>query len=252
MTEGKLTKDEKKALRKLEWEEKAKSEKKNETIKKYSIWASVVAVIIFAVGGLMWLVSQPAAPQAGSLTTAPTTSKDISEGAKNPKVTLTEWADFECPACAAYHPLITQLVDKYKNQMLYVYRFFPLTNIHPNSHISAQAAYAANKQGAFFNYDDLLYNNQNDWANLQDPKPVFLEYAKKLKLNVTQFNKDMTSQEAVKYVNDSEQQALSEGLDHTPTFFINGKEINNPSSIEEFQKLIDEAIKQAATPTPKQ
>ena len=157
-------------------------------------------------------------------------------------MTLIEYADFQCPACAAYHPIVDQLLSNYGNKFFYVYRMFPLTNAHPNAIISAQAAYAAYKQGAFFKYDDMLFNKQTEWADLQDPKTTFVGYATLLKLDTNKFNSDMLSGATQKYVQDSENEALSEGINQTPSFFINGNLIQNPASYDDFKKLIDAAL----------
>jgi protein-disulfide isomerase len=235
-----LTKDEKKALRQLEWREKEKIEARNATIKKYSIWTGSVMAILLAIGGLMWLVNTPPTPsQSEAVNVMPISRKDITVGNPDVKIKLIEYADFQCPACAAYHAIVTQLLETYKDKIFYVYRMFPLTNIHPNSHISAQAAYAAHKQGAFFKYDDLLYDKQNEWSGLPDPKNVFIEYAKLAKLDIGKFTADMNSDEAKKYVNDSEQEAQNAGINATPTFILNGNKITNPNSLEDFKKLID-------------
>ena len=240
----KLTKDEKKALRKLEWEEKALKDQRNAKLKKYSIWLGAAVLVILAIMGLYWLAVAPApSSQDKAVNVAPITKRDITEGNTQAKIILIEYADFQCPACAAYHPIINQLLATYKDKIYYAYRMFPLTNIHPNSHISAQAAYAAFKQGAFFQYDDYLFNNQNEWADLGDPTTAFSDYAKILKLDVNKFKIDMNSDEAKKYVNDSEQEALTEGMNATPTFILNGNKITNPSSYDDFKKLIDDLIK---------
>lgn len=237
----KLTKKEKKELRKLEWQEKAKAQERNSQIKKYSIWGISVLVIGLVILGLVWLVNTPGG-KSNSLTAPAITSSDIQQGDKNAKVTLVEYADFQCPACAAYHPVVNQLLAAEKGKILYAYRMFPLTQVHPNSHISAQAAYAANKQGKFWEMDDALFNGQLDWANLGDPRSVFIDYAKKLKLDVSKFENDMNSNEAKDYVNKSEENAINLGANATPTFFVNGKQIQNPTSFADFKKLIDNEL----------
>jgi protein-disulfide isomerase len=239
--EHKLTKKEKKELRKLEWQEKAKTETRNAKIKKFSLWGGITLIFLIVIGVLIAAVSSPANPTQ-NITIAPVSNRDIATGNSKAKVTLIEYADFQCPACAAYHPVVNQLLNIYKDKLFYVYRMFPLEQAHPNALISAQAAYAAHKQGAFFNYDDLLYTNQNDWASSQDPQNTFVNYAKDLKLNVDKFKADMVSSEAQKYVKDSENEALSEGINQTPSFFINGEIIQNPNSLTDFQKLIDAAL----------
>lgn len=238
--EQKLTKKEKKELRKLEWQEKAKLEERNAKIKKYSIWAGTVGVIVLIIGGLIMLVSSPSSTTTNQqANVAPVSAKDITNKESAAKVTLIEYSDFQCPACAAYYPVVAQLLQEYKGKIYFVYRIFPLTNIHPNARISGQAAFAAHKQNKFFEMEDLLFVNQKDWANASEPSGIFMDYARELKLDAKKFQNDMNSDEAKKYVTDSENQALSEGINSTPTFILNGVKIKNPAGYEEFKKLIE-------------
>src|ERR1035437_8890668 len=188
----KLTKKERKELKREEWREIAKAEARNAKIKKFSIWSGVILVILLVTGGLIVAVTSPST-STPNINIAPISSRDISTGNPKAKVTLIEYADFQCPACAAYHPVVNQILDTYKDKIFYVYRMFPLEQPLPNAVISAQAAYAAYTQGAFFKYDDALYGKQTEWADLQDPKTAFIDYATLLKLDVNKFKTDMLS-----------------------------------------------------------
>jgi protein-disulfide isomerase len=225
----------------LEWQEKAKTDARNTKIKKFSLWGGVILVFLIVAFVLVQVVTTPTQPTQ-TINIAPVSSRDISEGNPKAKVILIEYADFQCPACAAYHPIVDQLLSNYGNKLFYIYRMFPLTNAHPNAIITAQAAYAAYKQGAFFKYDGQLFNKQTEWADLQDPKTAFVDYATLLKLDTVKFKTDMLSSATQKYVQDSENEALSEGITQTPSFFINGNLIQNPSSYDDFKKLIDAAL----------
>ena len=239
--ERKLTKKEKKELRKLEWQEKAKTDARNTKIKKFSLWGGVILVFLVVAFVLIQAITAPSQPTQ-NITIAPVSQRDISKGNPKAKVTLIEYADFQCPACAAYHSLVDQLLSSYGNKLFYVYRMFPLINAHPNALISAQAAYAAYKQGVFFKYGDMLFNKQTEWADLQDPKTALVDYATLLKLDTNKFKAAMLSNEAQKYVQDSLNEATSEGINQTPSFFINGNLIQNPNSYDDFKKLIDAAL----------
>lgn len=240
----KLTKKEKKELRKLEWQEVAKKQARSAKIKKYSIWVGAVAIILVVVFGLIQLInSSSSTPGNEVIKIAPVSAKDITKGNPKSKVVLIEYSDFQCPACAEYHPLVNQLLADYSSKILFVYRMFPLTSAHPNSHISAQAAYAAFKQGKFFEMSDLLFSGQTDWAEQSDPTGIFMDYAKKLNLNLSKFQAEMNSSEAKNYVNNSENEAISEGMNATPSFILDGVKITNPQSIEDFKKLIDQELK---------
>jgi protein-disulfide isomerase len=231
--EHKLTKQEKKELRKLEWQEKAKTEVRNAKLKKLSIWGGVILAILITAGVLYAFVSTPTT-QTPNISIAPISSRDISTGNPKAKVVLVEYADF--------HSLVDQILKDYNGKIFYVYRMFPLEQAHQNALFSAQASYAAYKQGKFFEYGDLLFQNQNDWATLQDPSNSFISYAQSLKLDINKFKIDMNSQSTQKYVKDSENEGSSEGIYQTPSFFINGKMIQNPTSYADFKKLIDAAL----------
>lgn len=242
MDEHKLTKKEKKELRKLEWQEKAKNEARNAKIKKFSLWIGIAAIFLIVAFVLFQAVTAPTT-STQDINIAPV-SRDITEGNPKAKVTLIEYADFQCPACAAYHSVVDQIVKNYADKILYAYRMFPLENSHQNALVSAEAAYAAYKQGKFVDYGNLLFQNQNDWATLPDPTSTFIDYAKSLKLDVNKFQADMNSASTQKYVKDSENLALNEGISQTPSFFINGKMIQSPNSYDDFKKLIDAALNQ--------
>lgn len=237
----KLTKKEKKELRKLEITEQAKVEERNATIKKYSIWVGAVLVIILTIIGLIWLVTTPT-PSGSSIKAEGISSSDITNGEKNGKVQLIEYSDFQCPACASYNPLVKQLLSDYKGKIYFAYRFFPLTNIHKNALISSQAGYAAYKQDKFFEMGDLMFTNQKDWAELSDPRSVFVGYAKEIGLDTKRFESDLNSEEAKKIVKDSEEKAIAAGINSTPSFFVNGNKIQNPTGYDAFKKIINDVL----------
>ena len=241
----KLTKKEKKVLRKQEWQDKLAQEQKNQRLKKIGIWIGAIAIIIASVGGLILFAtssSNSTTPTQTSINVKPISSTDVTRGNKNAKVTLIEYSDFQCPACAAFHPLVNQLLSDYGNKIYFVYRFFPLTNIHQNAMISAQAGYAAYKQGKFWEMGDLLFNNQNDWADLSDPTSVFVGYAQKLNLDVNKFKEDMNSDQTKNFIQSEQDEGNNAGITYTPSFILNGKLISNPTSYDAFKQLIDNEL----------
>lgn len=239
-----LTKKEKRELRRNEWHEKQQAIERQEKIKKYSIWGGIA---LFFVGLLILLIklassSQSISPNSG-VSVPPVKDSDIVIGSESAPVTLFEYADFQCPACASYHPVVRQLLSEYNGKLKLVARMFPLTNIHPKALISGQAAYAAYKQGKFAEMADLLYSNQDTWVNANNHEEIFIDYAKQLELDLDKFEADMKSNEAEQFVKTQEAEAKNLGLKSTPTFGLNGKIIPNPKGYEDFKKLIDEALK---------
>lgn len=184
---------------------------------------------------------------------APSTNNQVvkatehKQGAGNKKVTLIEYGDFECPACAAYYPLVKEVKAKYKDDITFQFRHFPLVQIHRNAMSAHRAAEAAGNQGKFFEMHDMLYERQQSWKAETNPTPVFEGYATELGLNVEQFRREAASGVINDIINADIKEGQAADATATPTFVINGKKIENPRDPEGFFKLIDEAIKEAAS-----
>jgi protein-disulfide isomerase len=170
-------------------------------------------------------------------------ANDWSVGPVDAKVTLVEYLDFECEACGAYYPLTTQLKEEYKDSMRFVVRYFPLPG-HKNSKPSAYAVEAAGKQGKFWEMYNILFINQKNWGEGQvADQNIFEKYAVEIGLDIEQWKKDVASPEVAKRVEDSYKEAVSLGLQGTPSFFLNGKKITNPQGYDAFKKLIEAGLK---------
>jgi protein-disulfide isomerase len=112
--------------------------------------------------------------------------------------------------------------------------------------LGSRAAEAAGKQGNFFEMHDLLYENQDNWSKVGNPNGVLEGYAKQLDLNIDQFKSDMASEETNNVINADRREGNAIGATSTPTFVINGKKVEKmPQTLDQFKKLIDEAIAKA-------
>lgn len=206
----------------------------------------VIALVIVA--ALAYFFSGNAPSGFKSTQTSPVISSDWSRGDAAAAVSVIEYGDFECPACGEYEPIVEQLTQQYGDRVRFVFRNFPLYQIHPFAMIAAQAAEAAGLQGKFWEMHDLLYKNQNDWSgntNLSSAQVVsqyFDAYAQQLGLNVTQFDADINSSTVKNKVQHDIDLGNAAQVDHTPTFFINLVQIPNPSSLAGFQAAIDAAL----------
>ncbi len=226
------------------WEQGLKKQQRAELFKKIALWSGIFAICISALAALVIYADKST---SGTTTVVENqnlpkpSEKDIIVGDKNAEVTITEYADFQCPACAAINPLINRVFEEYKGKANLVFRFFPLRTIHKNALISGQAAYAAHKLGKFGEMKDLLYDHQTEWENLGDPKQVFEGYASSLGLDVNKFRSVMNSDEAKNAVLAGENEAIGLGLNSTPTLFIGIKKFS-PAGYEDFKKLIDEEL----------
>ncbi|MGH7246084.1 MAG: DsbA family protein, partial [Candidatus Levyibacteriota bacterium] len=207
------------------------------------LWVGVAVLLTLGVWFLVAVTTTSNTPNT-TITNVPAVSAtDVTNGVKNAKVTLIEYGDFQCPACGAYYPLVKQLLTEFNGKILFVYRMFPLIQLHPNAFAGAQTAVAAANQGKFMEMQDLLYGNQADWVSLQDPTSKFNDYAQKLGLNMNQFQADFASQKTKDFINKEEDGGTAIGVNATPTFFINGKQIaQNPQSYDAFKQLIEKAL----------
>jgi protein-disulfide isomerase len=105
------------------------------------------------------------------------------------------------------------------------------------------ASEAAGEQGKFWEMHSLLFENYSDWTELNDPKPYFLKYATQIGLNTEKFQIDMASSTLESKISSSIDEAMKIGVNSTPTFFVNGKVIDNPQGYEAFKTLIETTVK---------
>lgn len=164
-------------------------------------------------------------------------------GAKDAKVNIVEFGDYQCPACAYANPIVHQLIQEYKDNpnVNFVFRNFPLTQ-HSNAMISAEAAEAAGVQGKFWEMNGMLYNDQNEWSGSAKALEVFTGYAQKLGLDVKAFTDAINQQKFQEAIIKDRSDGQALGVNSTPTFFINGKKLTGIPSFEEFKKMIDERL----------
>ncbi|NTU46381.1 thioredoxin domain-containing protein [Candidatus Roizmanbacteria bacterium] len=168
-----------------------------------------------------------------------TASDHISWSPDNKQI-LVEYSDFQCPACKIAHEYLKSFATTKEGQQVlkkvtFVYRYYPLTQIHQNALASAYAAEAAGKQQKFNEMADVLFTKQGEWGTISDAPAKFVEYAKSLGLNTDQFQKDMTSQETVARIAADIKSGDSVGIEATPTFYLNGKklELNSPDDLKQ-------------------
>ena len=212
------------------------------TIRTVAFWGISALVLGGMVFGMVKIASRnsPNNKQPLSLASAVIES-DWIKGNKESKVIITEYSDFQCPACASYYGLVKQLHKDFGDRIAFVYRHFPLRQIHANAEIAALSAEAAGKQGKFWEMHDMIFENQKKWEGDKNAKEIFIGYAEELGLNAEQFKQDLDSKEVKEKVEADYQSGVKAGVNHTPTFFVNGGEIQNPRSYEEFKNIINEA-----------
>jgi protein-disulfide isomerase len=178
-------------------------------------------VAALAVGALLAIGASGGGPTAspGASSLAPAGSPRLGSGA----VEVVEFADFQCPGCAAVAPILADLARS--NGMTLVYRYLPLDSIHQHADSSARAAAAADRQGSFWKMDAALYARQDAWKDLSaiEADAFFLALAGELRLDAAKWQADYVSPEVTAVVNEDRLAAQGMGLNSTPTLFIGGR-----------------------------
>lgn len=170
-------------------------------------------------------------------------ANDHVRGAVNGKVTLVEFGDFQCPACGAYDPIVRQVIEQNKNDVKFVFKHFPLTQIHRNALPASKATEAAGLQGKYWEMHDMLYDHQEEWSSAMNVKEVFANYAKVLSLDVNKFLIDMDNKSIEENILNEYKEGVKLGVQGTPTFFLNGKKLKeSPRTVEDFDALVKAEI----------
>ncbi|KKR07814.1 MAG: protein-disulfide isomerase [Parcubacteria group bacterium GW2011_GWC1_39_29] len=234
----------KKELRDAKYQEKMEKRQNREVWvrnKSYFIWGGVIVLLVLVIWGAIEAAPKNTDPMGVGKPDA-ISSSDWVLGNKDAKVSIIEYSDFQCPACAAYTSLLNKIIQDYGDNVVFVYRYFPLTSIHKTATISSMAAEAAGRQGKFWEMGNKLFENQSIWADSSKAQEIFTSYAQDLGLNINKFKSDLSSGEIKDKINTAYNKAQTMNLSYTPSIFINNKLIQNPRSYEEFKTIIESEI----------
>lgn len=160
-------------------------------------------------------------------------------------VTLTEFLDFECPACGAFYPYVEELREDYAGQVTFVARHFPLPG-HLNAMNAAVAVEAAAQQDKFEEMYAKMYQTQSTWGGQEnDHSATFRGFAQELGLDLERYDQAVADPATEQRITEDKADGTGLGVEGTPTFFLNGEKLQ-PDSMEEFRAAIDEALSDAA------
>jgi protein-disulfide isomerase len=190
-----------------------------------------IVLIVSVIGGLIFLRSRQNTdasrnPQPAS----PVPSETVKKLPADTVVTLEEFGDYQCPPCGVLHPTLKKLKAQYGPNLNFIFRNYPLTEIHKNALLAAQAAEAARVQGRFWEMHDLLYENQKVWSDDVNPKPIFIKFARDLGLDTERFGRDLGNEEVKLRIEADREAATKMGVNGTPTVFINGRRLRDEAT----------------------
>ena len=169
-------------------------------------------------------------------------------GAANAPVTVVEFYDPECEACAAFHPIVKKILKEYGGKVRFVARYMPL---HPNSLSAATLTEAAGEQGKYWQMQELLFQKQPEWGTKHGPQPaggqtdinaLFRKYAMELGLNTNQMDAVFAENRYAAKIERDKKDGQALGVRQTPTFFVNGRKLARIGE-SDLKSLINEELK---------
>lgn len=157
-------------------------------------------------------------------------------GPKDAAITIVDYSEFQCPFCGRSRATIKEVMKRYEGKVRHVFKNFPL-DFHPEATPAAKAGYAANKQGKFWEFHDILFANQQSVG-----EELYLKAAKDLNLDIEQFNKDRNSDEAAEAVSQDAADGAEIGVRGTPFFLINGVPLSGAQPTAAFEAIIQQHL----------
>lgn len=165
------------------------------------------------------------------------TAADHVLGDTHAALTLLEYGDYECPACIQAEPLMRHLVETHAHRMRFVFRHFPLVEVHPHAELAAEAAEAAAAQGQFWPMHHLLFAQTHQLA-----LPALTACAESIGLDMIRFNAEMADRIYTQRVQEHRRAGEQAGLRATPAFFVNGKAVDVSFGFVKLEEAIHAAL----------
>ena len=230
-----------------------------------------IVLVVAVVGGAMYYNSSKATPAPATNSTAsktPAANKPATVtippnapsganppeqmGSPNATVTLEEFADFQCSACASAHPTMNEIKSLYGSRIHFIYRNFPLQiAAHDKSYEAALAASAAGMQNKFWDMQNMLFSNQKAWTADPTYKQIWKGYAQKIGLDVAKWEADMNGFGAKNRVEADIARGKAISINSTPTLFINGVSVAfSDMRVEALKPLIDAELQKSPGQNP--
>lgn len=168
----------------------------------------------------------------------PVGAEDHAQGAESAEVVLVEYGDYQCPYCGEAYPIVKQVQKHFGKRLRFVFRNFPLHELHPMAETAAETAEFASANGKFWEMHDLLFENQQDMAD-----ELFVRLAQQLKLPADALGRALRDREFEKRVKDDFRGGVRSGVNGTPTFFLNGVRHDDSYELHALVAAIEKAAK---------
>lgn len=244
--EERLTKRQRRELRKQERLRQGQSGGKKSLV---IVWWGLALVVVVAL--VWWAIAAGSSggEKASGLDAMKQDTHNAFVGSPTASVVIREFSDFQCPACKAAQPVITDIIQTYGERIRFEYNHYPLVSIHKNALFAAEAAECANDQQQFWKLHDKFFDAQDEWKELdkKDAMAKFKGYAKDFGLNTGTFDVCVDAEAKRDTVQQDINQGNAADVAATPTFFINDEKIEGVPGIQAFKSAIDSALEKAGT-----
>jgi protein-disulfide isomerase len=175
--------------------------------------------------------------------TVAVSARDHAVGREDAPVTLVEYGDYECPYCGMAYPIVKAMQRELANELRFVFRNFPLAEMHPHARHAAEAAEAAGAQGKYWEMHDTIFEHQSALGDAE-----LVGYAEQLELDASRIARELEAGTYAKHVSDDFRNGVRSGVNGTPTFFINGERYDGSwTDTEEFIRALRDAARAGST-----
>lgn len=198
-------------------------------------WIIILLLVVVLIGGSVWYAKAADVRNNEGVTFSPHL-----KGNAEAVVSLVEFSDFQCPACAAFLPYVEEVVAQHGDAISFEYKHFPLP-MHTLAEPAARAAEAAGQQGKFFEYGEKLFAEQAVWSTNPNALGLFVRYAEELGLDIDTFKRHMSASLVREKIRSEMTEGREKGVTGTPTFFLNGQRMQI-TSYEDFKAQIEAAV----------
>lgn len=230
-------------------QQRLRKQQKQEAAQRRQVTSATLYRLLLFVGAPLFvaLLAYVLLSQGPTYSPVEVAATDHVRGEATSPVTVTVYADFQCPACAQEHLLMSRAWPSIADKARLVFRHYPITSSHRNAWTASLYAEAAGRQGRFWEMHDFLFLNQASWADLADPLLEFDGYAGQLGLDLQRLHADMETDEVVQKVRGDQRGGTQAGVRSTPTVFIAGQ-LATVGTVSRIVELVEAAYRASGAP----
>ena len=219
--------------------------------KRYALWGGLLATMALIIIVMVRVADDDTnqAPASAAIQNSGTAESEILaprdndwiKGNPDADVVVVKYSDFQCPACRFYASMDDQLSQEMGDDVLFIFRHFPLSSFE-HSNLASRYTEAAGRQDKFWRMHDLIYINQQRWSRSNDAESIFRQFADSIDLDMAQLDEDLEDPDLMARIRSDYEDGQRLGVRAVPSLFINGEMIQNPNSMDEYREMIESRL----------